>query len=162
MSLPVDYVQLLADVKRRIQTAQVRAAFAANSELIRLYWQVGQLLDRRQAEEGWGAAVIPRLARDLANELPEVKGFSERNLKRMLSFFRAYADEPAFLTDEPAEKVPPLVAQMADAEKMPQPVAPTHGSTQLRFLPWGHHVLLLEKVKRREQRLSARTGYPTE
>ena len=155
MSLPVDYVQLLADVKRRIQAAQVRAAFAANSELIRLYWQVGQLLDRRQAEAGWGAAVIPRLARDLANELPEVKGFSERNLKRMLSIFRVYADEPA-------EKVPPLVAQMADAEKMPQPVAPTHGSTQLRFLPWGHHVLLLEKVKRREQRLSARTGYPTE
>ena len=155
MSLPVDYVQLLADVKRRIRAAQVRASFAANGELIRLYWQVGQLLDRRQAEAGWGAAVIPRLARDLANELPEVKGFSERNLKRMLSIFRVYADEPA-------EKVPQLVAQMADAEKMPQPVAPTHGSTQLRFLPWGHHVLLLEKVKRREQRLSARTGYPTE
>ena len=153
MSLPVDYVQLLADVKRRIQTAQMRASFAANSELIRLYWQVGQLLDRRQAEEGWGAAVIPRLARDLANDLPEVKGFSERNLKRMLAFFRVYAGEPAFLSAEPAGKVPQLVAQMAGAEKMPQPVAQTDGSSQLLFLPWGHHVLLLEKVKLREPRL---------
>jgi hypothetical protein len=84
MSLPIDYAQLLADVKGRIQTAQLRAAFAANSELIRLYWQVGQLLDLRQAVEGWGAAVIPRLARDLANELPEVKGFSERNIRLTL------------------------------------------------------------------------------
>ena len=153
MSLPVDYVELLGEVKTRIQQAQSRAAFAANSELIRLYWQVGQLLDRRQAEEGWGAAVIPRLARDLANELPEVKGFSERNLKRMLAFFRAYADEPAFLAAVPVEKVPQLVAQMADPAKVPQLVAPAQGNSQLLFLPWGHHVLLLEKVKPPAQRL---------
>ena len=89
MRLPVEYVQLLADVKGRIQVAQLRAAFAANGELIRLYWQVGQLLDHRQAQEGWGAAVIPRLARDLANELPEVKGFSERNIRLMLQFYWA-------------------------------------------------------------------------
>lgn len=153
MSLPVDYVQLLADVKGRIQTAQLRAAFAANSELIRLYWQVGQLLARRQAEEGWGAAVIPRLARDLTNELPEVKGFSERNLKRMLAFFRAYADEAAFLAAAPAEKVPQAVAQMTGPTKVPQLVAPAQGNTPMLFLPWGHHVLLLEKVKPPEQRL---------
>jgi hypothetical protein len=37
--------------------------------------------------EGWGAGVIPRLARDLHNELPEEKGFSERNIKQMLAFY---------------------------------------------------------------------------
>ena len=110
MSLPVDYAQLLIDVKGRIQTAQLRAAFAANSELIRLYWQVGQLLDRRQAEEGWGAAVIPRLARDLANELPEVKGFSERNIRLMLQFYRAYPE----LMSPASDFMQPAVAQMAD------------------------------------------------
>lgn len=44
-------------------------------------------LDRpRQRREGWGASVIPRLSGDLHNELPEVKGFSERNIKLMVQF----------------------------------------------------------------------------
>ena len=64
------YAGLLADIKTRIQSAQTRAVLAVNAELIQLYWQIGRLLDERQAQEGWGAAVIPRLARDLANELP--------------------------------------------------------------------------------------------
>jgi hypothetical protein len=54
--------------------------------LIRLYWGIGRLLDERQASEGWGAGVMPRLANDLRNELPELKGFSSRNLDRMLAF----------------------------------------------------------------------------
>lgn len=61
-----------------------------NAELIRLYWDIGRILEERQEQEGYGAAVIPRLARDLHNQLPEVKGFSERNIGRMIAFSRAY------------------------------------------------------------------------
>ena len=131
------YTDLLSEVRSRIQTAQVRAAFAANSELIRLYWQVGQLLDTRQAEEGWGAQVIPRLARDLAHELPEVKGFSERNIRLMLQFYRAY---PALLGPG-GDFVQPPVAQMASLAPAPllQPL--------VAQLPWAHNVLLLQAVK---------------
>ncbi|MEN9361898.1 MAG: hypothetical protein RL095_3433 [Verrucomicrobiota bacterium] len=50
------------------------------------------MLDARQRQEGWGAAVIPRLARDLKNDLPEEKGFSERNIKQMMAFHREYRD----------------------------------------------------------------------
>lgn len=139
------YAELLGAIQQRIQAAQTRAVLAVNTELVRLYWQVGQLLDARQQEAGWGAAVIPRLALDIANALPEVKGFSERNLKRMLAFYRAYADDLAF--------VPQAVAQIESppqpATKVPQPVAPApagHVEPMLR-LPWGHHVLLLERVK---------------
>jgi len=48
--------------------------------------------------------VIPRLAADLKNELPEEKGFSERNIKRMLSFYQEYSTDPA--------KVPQVVSQL--------------------------------------------------
>lgn len=137
MSLPIDYAQLLADVKAHIQTAQTRAVFAANSELIRLYWQVGQLLARRQAEAGWGAAVIPRLARDLANELPQVKGFSERNIGLMLQFYRAY---PQLLGPD-GNFLQPVVAKMAGTAANPllQPL--------VAQLPWAHNMLLLQAVK---------------
>ena len=80
------YGELLADVKSRIRQAQTRAVLAVNAELVRLYWDIGRLIAHRQQQEGWGAGVIPRLAQDLHNELPEMKGFSERNIKLMVQF----------------------------------------------------------------------------
>ncbi len=91
-SLPADYAALLREIKDRIAQAQTRAVLSVNAELVRLYWDIGRLIDGRQRQEGWGAAVIPRLARELKNELPKEKGFSERNFKRMLAFYRAYPD----------------------------------------------------------------------
>jgi len=45
-----EYAGLLADIKTRIGLAQARAVQAVNSELVGLYWQIGQLLDARQAQ----------------------------------------------------------------------------------------------------------------
>lgn len=132
------YSHLLTDIKTRIQGAQVRAMLAVNTELLQLYWEIGRLLHARQQEKGWGTGVIPKLAADLHNELPELKGFSERNLKRMLGFYRAYPQPKLF--------VPQAVAQTHDL-KMPQLVAPVDGENLLWQIPWGHHALLLEKVK---------------
>ena len=141
---PNDYPKLLADIKRRIQAAQSRAVLAVNAEMIRLYWGIGRLLDERQAREGWGAAVIPRLAQDLRHELPEVKGFSARNLDRMLAFARAYP--------EPGEFSPQAVAKTLGGPPSPQPVAKSTAGSLLWQLPWGHHALLLEKVKPIDER----------
>ena len=70
-TVPIGYAGLFTDIKQRIRHAQTRAVLAVNAELIRLYWEIGALIDARQQQEGWGAGVIPRLARDLHNELPE-------------------------------------------------------------------------------------------
>src|SRR5262249_38920973 len=72
---PPDYAELLKEIKDRIGQAQTRAILTVNAELIRLYWDIGKLIDARQRAEGWGSALIPRLARELHNELPELKGF---------------------------------------------------------------------------------------
>ncbi len=50
------------------------------------------MIHLRQQQEGWGKGVIPRLALDLKNELAEVKGFLERNILNMLTFFKNYSD----------------------------------------------------------------------
>ena len=113
--LPTDYAPLLAEIKARIRTAQVKAALAANAELVLLYWQMGQRIAEMQAKEGWGAGVIPRLAADLHAEFPEMRGFSERNLKRMIAFYREYRDVFAI--------GPQASAQLAGGEFVPQPVA---------------------------------------
>jgi len=160
--VPTDYPSLLANIKQRIRTAQVRATFSANAELIRLYWDIGRTIEARQRREGWGAGVIPRLARDLHNEIPDVKGFSERNLKRMIAFYRAYQEhdlqvpQPVALSvaqSEPASSdaiVPQAVAQLSTEDLMLLPPAAV-----ISHLPWGHHILLIERVKD----LSARLWY---
>ena len=94
--VPTGFIILLKQIKSRIAQAQMRAVLSVNAQLVRLYWDIGRMIDARQIREGWGAAVIPRLARELHNELPEEKGFSERNIGRMIAFFRAYPDLPTF------------------------------------------------------------------
>ena len=65
VALPSGYAPLLADLKARVRAAQVRAVLSVNRELILLYWHIGGRILRCQREEGWGAKVVERLAKDL-------------------------------------------------------------------------------------------------
>ena len=101
--VPEGYSDWLVELKSRIHSAQQRAALAVNRELVLLYWQIGSDILARQAAQGWGAKVIDRLAHDLRNAFPEMKGFSARNLKYMRAFAEAWPD---------AEFVQQAVAQL--------------------------------------------------
>ena len=91
-SMPTGYTDWLLELKTRIHNAQQRATLAVNRELVLLYWQIGRDILARQAEQGWGAKVIERLAHDLRTAFPEMKGFSPRNLKYMRAFAEAWPD----------------------------------------------------------------------
>jgi predicted nuclease of restriction endonuclease-like (RecB) superfamily len=147
---PPFYAGLISEIKQRIRQSQTRAILAANAELIQLYWDIGRLIDRRQKDQGWGSGVIPKLALDLKNELPEEKGFSERNIKRMLAFYREYhelnAEQRVIAQDANGSKVPQAAAQIPVATKVPQ--AGAQFTPALLFaIPWMHHAALMEKVK---------------
>jgi predicted nuclease of restriction endonuclease-like (RecB) superfamily len=114
------YSALLLDIKARIHQGQHKVAYSISTELTEMYWDIGYMIHERQQQEGWGAGIIPKLANDIVNELPEIKGFSERNLKRMLRFYREYS-----VVNVTGAKVPQAVAQ----------------------LPWSHNTLLIEQVK---------------
>jgi len=120
-ALPAGYGPLLADLKERVRAAQTRAVLSVNRELILLYWHSGGQILRCQREEGWGAKVVDRLAKDLRAEFPEIEGFSPRNLKYMRALASAYPE---------VEFVQQVVAQ----------------------IPWGHNLLLLNKLKQHELR----------
>ena len=70
MPEPTGYAELLEQLKARVRASQVRAARAANSELLALYWSVGRDILDRQEQAGWGTRVIDRLAADLREEFP--------------------------------------------------------------------------------------------
>lgn len=115
---PRGYADWLADLKRRIHTAQQRAALAVNRELVRLYWQIGRDILTRQGEQGWGAKVVDRLAHDLHIAFPDMKGFSPRNLKYMRAFAEAWPDE-SFVQEVLAQL--PWYHQLALLDKLPGP-----------------------------------------
>ena len=91
-SVPAGYTDWLADIKSRVSAARQRAVLAANAELMRLYWQIGRDILERQASQGWGSKVIDRLASDLREAFPEMKGFSRANLMYMRAFAEAWSE----------------------------------------------------------------------
>jgi predicted nuclease of restriction endonuclease-like (RecB) superfamily len=86
-----------------------------------MYFDIGKLIHEKQQIEGWGTGVIPRLSKDIRNELPEVKGFSERNIGYMIRFAKEYGN---------------AILQQAVAKL---------GEDVFYRIPWGHHVLLMDK-----------------
>jgi predicted nuclease of restriction endonuclease-like (RecB) superfamily len=117
------YENFLRDLKLRIQQTQVRAALAVSHELIALYWQIGKDVTQAQSQYAWGDKVLERIAADLKQAFPGIEGFSKANLYRMRGFYIAYSGESEF------------VAQA------------------VRQIPWGHNIVLLQKLKTIEQRV---------
>ena len=102
--VPADYAEWLTSLKGRIAGARQRAALSVNQELVRLYHQIGVEILKRQARQGWGAKVIDRLASDLRDTFPEMKGLSSRNLKYMKVFAEMCPD--LRIGQQPAAQLP--------------------------------------------------------
>ncbi len=142
--LPAGYAELLEGLKQDIRTTRVRASVAANRELIALYWRIGGAVVLRQTQASWGSAVLDRLATDLRRAFPGVAGFSRSNLFRIRAFYLAWAI-PAPIVAQPVRQLPEGGAQSAERDSDEDFVAAV--PTAVAHLPWGHNVVLLQRVK---------------
>jgi predicted nuclease of restriction endonuclease-like (RecB) superfamily len=77
-----------------IRAARQRAAQAVNTELIELYWRIGEHLHRKIEADGWGKGTVVELAEHIARREPGLRGFSPQNLWRMRQLFEAYRGDP--------------------------------------------------------------------
>ena len=91
---PKGYSDFLMEVKTQIRQRQLQALRAVNSELLALYWWLGENISQRQNSLGWGKSVVENLARDLQAEFPGRNGFSVQNLWGMRQFYNEYRDKP--------------------------------------------------------------------
>lgn len=150
-SPPAGYADWRADLKGRIHTAQQRATLAVNHELVLLYWQIGRDILARQAEQGWGARVIERLALDLRAAFPEMKGFSPRNLKYMRAFAEAWPDAE-FVQEVLAQL--PWYHQLALLDKLPDAESRRWYAAKAIEHNWSRNILAMQI----ETRLLERDG----
>jgi len=81
-----------------IDAARARALAAVNTELIDLYWSIGEYISRKIAAEGWGKGTVETLAEYIRERQPNARGFSASNLWRMMQFFETYRDQPNLAT----------------------------------------------------------------
>jgi predicted nuclease of restriction endonuclease-like (RecB) superfamily len=146
-----DYTVWLSELKTTIRQRQIKAALAVNSELIQMYWDLGSQIVQKQENAKWGTGFIDQLSKDLKAEFPEMSGFSGKNLRYCRAFFLFYSENTIWQQ---------VVAKLDD-EITKQPVSQLEKSQQfvgesenpLFSIPWGHHILIMQKVKNQNDAL---------
>lgn len=88
-----NYKNWLATIKDKVRTAQIKVGIAANKELISFYWDLGKNISEELQREEWGSKVIAKLSKDLSKEFPEIKGFSETNLRYIKLFYEYFSSQ---------------------------------------------------------------------
>jgi len=87
-----------------IDATRTRAVAAANNTLIELYWSIGEYISQQIATDGWGEGTVEALAEYIQKRQPNARGYSARNLWRMMQFYETYRDQP---------KLSPLVTELS-------------------------------------------------
>lgn len=167
LALTTDYKRFVTDLKSRIASARLAAARQVNRELVTLYWDIGRGIVEKQKELNWGESVVEMVAAELRAAFPDMSGFSPRNVWDMKRLYEAYTS-PDFLSQvvretsrksqRPILRQP--VAELLQPSNRPQAVAKLESAEEIVILrqlvaelPWGHHLLILNKLSAPAARL---------
>lgn len=143
------YSQLLTTIKQKVRSAQIKAALAVNHSLIQLYWDMGKMIVENQALFDGRNNYVEQLANDLRAEFPEMVGFSKRNIFYCRKFYLFYSGVSV-------QQAVALKKKLSKKTSVQQIVAPEYSTSndhgdgfypELLSIPWGHHVVVLDKVK---------------
>ena len=153
--LDSEYQQWVSDLKSRYHRAQIKAALKVNSEQLLFNWQLGRDLVVRKAEEKWGKGVVEQVSLDLKAEFPDVNGFSARNLwfmKQWYSFYALNAETAGLVGalensfDAGKTKLKQVASEIQD-QKLKQDDSEMTFPSIFAYVPWMHHVLIIQKCK---------------
>ena len=161
VSLDKEYIEWLNELKIRFRSAQIKAAVKVNSEQLLFNWLLGRDLVIRKAEEKWGSGIVNRVSLDLQAEFPKAKGFSARNLWFMKQWYSFYSvntkaksvissiEEQININDSKLKQV----ASEIQESKLKQADSELSFPQMFAFVPWMHHVMIIQKAKNVEEAL---------
>jgi predicted nuclease of restriction endonuclease-like (RecB) superfamily len=148
-----DYKLWLTDIKSKIRSSQIKAALAVNAELINFYWELGKMISEK--ENIWGNKLIETLSSDLKTEFPELGGFSTRNLRYRMLFYKFYNNQIGQQLVAQIENngdsviVQQAVAQLQNTDNEEDVLA----QQLVAQIPWSHNILIFSKSKSIEKAL---------
>ena len=127
LKIPDDqYRQWIAELSKRYQRSQIKAATSVNSERLAFYWSLGRDIVTMNSESKYGSSLFDKLSSDLKAIIPTAKCFSPTNLRYMKRFYE--------LVFEISEILPQVGAELLS-------------------IPWGHIKLLIDKCKSEPQKV---------
>jgi predicted nuclease of restriction endonuclease-like (RecB) superfamily len=88
----VNYQNTLEEIRLEIFQARNRALQVVNTELVNLYWKIGEIISLKLEKDGYGKSTIKQLSKDLDISFPGIRGFSAQNLGRMKYFYQSYKE----------------------------------------------------------------------
>ena len=139
--LPEAYNEFLSDVATAVQQHRVQAIESVQTISNQLYWNIGELIIKKQLEFGWGKSVILLLSRDLPQLIGEGVSWSPRNLQFMKQLVAEYSN----------------VNQAASHLEIPNVKQPASHLEYVKKLvltaPWYHNILILQKIKEPKARV---------
>jgi predicted nuclease of restriction endonuclease-like (RecB) superfamily len=161
------YRELLTAIKDRIRSSQAKAALAVNSAIIQLYWNIGEMIANNQSLFEGRNSYIEQLSADIKSAFPDLSGFSRRNLFEIRRFYLLYSpisvQQLAALGSYDNQRISQSanLSALLDTISVQQLAALGSYDNQrissiqqlLVLIPWGHHLLMLNKIKDPEQAL---------
>lgn len=143
-----DYIQWLADVKKRFRESQARATVKVNTEMLEFYWSIGRDLVALRAESRWGTGVVKQFALDMRETFPDSTGFSYSNVKYMKQWYSFYYERitkshqaGGQLADQ--GKSQQAAGQIAKIEKSHQVGGQIEIPEIFSHVGWKHHVAII-------------------
>ena len=85
-----EYKNWIGQLTNRYRAAQIKAAVAVNSQMLRFYCGLGRDMVDMQSENKYGSKLFQNLSRDLKEAILDAKGLSSRNLRYIERFYRMY------------------------------------------------------------------------
>ena len=78
------------DIKTAILRSQLRSASIVNADMLSLYYGIGKYVSEHSRNGYWGTGAIATISKQLQQELPGLRGFSEESIKKMRLFYEAW------------------------------------------------------------------------
>lgn len=151
-------------IKTAILQSQARAAKAVNQEMLALYYGIGRFISANTRNKNWGKGVLAQISERLKCELPGLRGFSERNLKNMRTFYEEWSmleRNSAVVTAELENKLAVVTAELSkEAENEYNTIRqlqlaslPDFPLAEFLSISFTHHIAILAKAKDFDERL---------
>lgn len=86
-----NYTEAVRAIKDAILQSRYRAARNVNREALSLDYYIGKYISEHSRGQ-WGTGALAIIARQLQQELPGLRGFSETSMKKMRSFYEAWCE----------------------------------------------------------------------
>ncbi|MBX9620779.1 MAG: PDDEXK nuclease domain-containing protein [Alphaproteobacteria bacterium] len=90
---------LLTDLNRLIEGAKSRIIYSANSELVLLYWKIGERIQEeilKNTRADYGDRIVATVSQQLTQEYG--RGFTKSSISRMVKFYKVFPDREIVAT----------------------------------------------------------------